>query len=284
MRRSASVPVLGGILTVKEREANGRPTGLRIVDEHRSIRRRCNSDVFKCEDPHVVPVAKAAAPLPENVTSAGPPEGSTLPVLGPREATPSSERSPSWRPGLRFSDQNIVRTYSLESVNRAESSTSMVTLGASEEEDMKEQDGPSKNTLLVDLLVRTLFNQKPRTAEELGGFLGPQACADIADAATDLAGRLSALQERLSSTPEGSCIAMLPSNSKLTAQHVPWIQQLAGWSAELAPPQTPPQVTPPPQASTARAHHRHNKQRGAQNGVLPGCFCGARRRVADRNE
>ena len=36
--------------------------------------------------------------------------------------------------------------------------------------------------------------------------------------------------------PEGGCIAMLPSNSKLHKQHVPWIEQLAQWAMQLAPP------------------------------------------------
>jgi len=36
--------------------------------------------------------------------------------------------------------------------------------------------------------------------------------------------------------PEGGCIAMLPSNSKLQKQHVPWIEQLAQWAIQLAPP------------------------------------------------
>ena len=41
--------------------------------------------------------------------------------------------------------------------------------------------------------------------------------------------------------PEGGCIAMLPSNSKLHKQHAPWIEQLAQWAMQLAP---PPQRVP----------------------------------------
>ena len=103
--------------------------------------------------------------------------------------------------------------------------------------------------------MRMLFNNKPRTVRELRGLLGPERCAEVTNAADAVAERFANLQERLLDIPEGGCIAMLPSNSKLQKQHVPWIEQLAQWATQLAP---PPQRV-------------HSKRRGG-----PSACCGAR--------
>eukprot|EP01051_Picozoa_sp_SAG22_P010858 SAG22_NODE_1003_length_6085_cov_1.461243_2_plen_153_part_00 len=107
------------------------------------------------------------------------------------------------------------------------------------DEAMKTQDGPSQGALLVDLLVRTMFSLKPRSADQMQQMIGPDHCAQLqaAGAAANVAERLATLQQRLADLPEDGCIAMLPSISKLTAAHVPRIRQLARWTVELGVPQ-----------------------------------------------
>ena len=46
-------------------------------------------------------------------------------------------------------------------------------------------------------------------------LLGPERCAEVTNAAEEISERFANLQERLLDIPEGGCIAMLPSNSKL---------------------------------------------------------------------
>ena len=268
MKKSASVPVLGGVTTAAEREAIGRPTRPRLQGDDGSRLRgrqdrgsgkgpecplRSDSDVFKCDEPP----SPAAEGLdsPNGFTSAGPPQGST--VLGPRVTASGvqDDSPPASAKSLRFSDQCIVRTYSLESLERSLSFADVALLDTAKDLAMKRQDGPSEAARLVDLLVRMLFNNKPRTVRELRGLLGPERCAEVTNAADAVAERFANLQERLLDMPEGGCIAMLPSNSKLQKQHVPWIEQLAQWATQLAP---PPQRV-------------HSKRRGG-----PSACCGAR--------
>ena len=293
MKKSASVPVLGGVTTSAEREAIGRPTRPRIQGGDvgsrsggrqdrgsgkepecplellppRQARResplperklddelRSDSDVFKCDEPPASPAAEGLD-SPNGFTSAGPPQGSM--VLGPRVTAPGvqDDSPPSSAKSLRFSDQCIVRTYSLESLERSLSFADVALLDTAKDLAMKKQDGPSEAARLVDFLVRMLFNNKPRTVRELRGLLGPERCAEVTNAADAVAERFANLQERLLDIPEGGCIAMLPSNSKLQKQHVPWIEQLAQWATQLAP---PPQRV-------------HSKRRGG-----PSACCGAR--------
>ena len=214
-----------------------------------------HSDVFKCDEPPASPAAEGLD-SPNGFTSAGPPQGST--VLGPRVTAPGVQDDsgpPASAKSLRFSDQCIVRTYSLESLERSLSFADVALLDTAKDLAMKRQDGPSEAARLVDLLVRMLFNNKPRTVRELRGLLGPERCEEVTNAADAVAERFANLQERLLDMPEGGCIAMLPSNSKLQKQHVPWIEQLAQWATQLAP---PPQRV-------------HSKRRGG-----PSACCGAR--------
>ena len=235
-------PAFQAATAAAEREAIGRPTRPRLQggDDGSRLRGRqdrgsgkgpecplrSDSDVFKCDEPPASPAAEGLD-SPNGFTSAGPPQGST--VLGPRVTASGGQDDspPASAKSLRFSDQCIVRTYSLESLERSLSFADVALLDTAKDLAMKKQDGPSEAARLVDFLVRMLFNNKPRTVRELRGLLGPERCAEVTNAADAVAERFANLQERLLDMPEGGCIAMLPSNSKLQKQHVPWIEQLA---------------------------------------------------------
>ena len=173
-------------------------------------------------------------PTAEERESCSPP--GTPPPEGPPGLSPTAAQSPRMR-SCRFSDTNIVRTYSSqELIERDPSISDFTRLEIAQFEEqaalpLKEHDGPDAVSDLVDQLVRTLFNDKPRTPAELRAMIGPERCAEVCQLSREIAERFEDLLARLQALEPGRTYGLLPSNSKLQKEHVVWIQQLARWVA-----------------------------------------------------
>ncbi len=202
---------------------------------------------------HGAPVGVSEiVPTAQPFTAQGPPVGLSAPVTVHQEQTPPQDGSrEGQRPRLRsarFSDTNIVRTYSSQEIIERDPSISDFTrlevFSFDEEASLlKEHDGPGVASGLVDLLIRTLFNDQPRDSAALCTLLGPERCGEVAKQSAEIAKRFDELVARLQALEPGQTHGLLPSNSKLTKQHADWIQQLATWVANdiaVAPKPEPP--------------------------------------------
>jgi len=94
---------------------------------------------------------------------------------------------------------------------------------------LKENDGPSHSSAMMDLLLRAYFEHGATTTEYFQHVLGAENCAAVSACATELAGLCTQLADQIESGPEGSTVGVLPSNSKLGAAHVPGVRTLAQW-------------------------------------------------------
>jgi len=97
------------------------------------------------------------------------------------------------------------------------------------DEQLKENDGPSRSSALMDLLLRAYFEHGATTAEYLQHVLGAENCVAISANARELAGLCTLLADQIESAPDGGSVGVLPSNSKLGAAHVPGVRTLAQW-------------------------------------------------------
>ena len=186
------------------------------------------------------PPVGASVRIAQRFTTQGPPVDPLAPVAVQQELGAARGGSPEGgTPRLRsarFSDTNIVRTYSSQEIIERDPSISDFTrlevISFDEEASLvKEHDGPSVGSGLVDHLIRTLFNDQPRDSAALCTMLGPAQCAEVAKHSLDIATRFDELVARLQALEPGGAYGLLPSNSKLTKQHIVWIQQLASWVA-----------------------------------------------------
>jgi len=94
---------------------------------------------------------------------------------------------------------------------------------------LKENDGPSRSSAMMDLLLRAYFEHGATTTEYMQHVLGAENCAAITACASELAGLCTHLADQIEAAPTGGQVGVLPSNSKLGAAHAPGIRTLAQW-------------------------------------------------------
>merc|ERR1711871_894238 len=94
---------------------------------------------------------------------------------------------------------------------------------------LKQNDGPSRSSAMMDLLLRAYFEHGATTTEYLQHVPGAENCEAVSGCAPDLAGLCTQLADQIESGPEGGQVGVLPSNSKLGAAHVPGLRTLAQW-------------------------------------------------------
>jgi len=94
---------------------------------------------------------------------------------------------------------------------------------------LKENDGPSRSSAMMDLLLRAYFEHGATTTEYMQHVLGAENCAAITACASELAGICTHLADQIEAAPAGGHVGVLPSNSKLGAAHAPGIRTLAQW-------------------------------------------------------
>ena len=94
---------------------------------------------------------------------------------------------------------------------------------------LKETDGPSRTSAMMDLLLRAYFERGATTTEYMQHVLGAENCALITACAAELAGLCTHLADQLEAAPEGGVVGVLPSNSRLGAPHAPGLRTLAQW-------------------------------------------------------
>ena len=94
---------------------------------------------------------------------------------------------------------------------------------------LKENDGPSRSSAMVDLLLRAYFEHGATSSEYMQHVLGAENCAEIAGSAAEIAGLCWQLAEKIDRVPEGGAVGVLPSNTRLGAAHAPGVRMLAQW-------------------------------------------------------
>jgi len=94
---------------------------------------------------------------------------------------------------------------------------------------LKENDGPSRSSAMMDLLLRAYFEHGATTTEYMQHVLGAENCAAITACASELAGLCTHLADQIEAAPAGGQVGVLPSNCKLGAAHAPGLRTLAQW-------------------------------------------------------
>lgn len=213
-----------------------------------------------------------SVPVAQSKTSQGAPDGLLSTQCTAQHALVAAHDTTPDRPRLRsarFSDTNIVRTYSSQELIERDPSISdfarleLIVQFDEEASSLKEHDGPAVVSGLVDTLIRTLFNDQPHTPSELSALIGSKRCAEISEHSIEIGKRFDELVARLLALEPGQTYGLLPSNSKLTKQHTVWIQQLALWVAN--------DIAVPRKATTETRPGRKHVQKRRMCGI-----CGAR--------
>merc|ERR1719498_2075457 len=165
-------------------------------------------NVFRCESPGMVSPAatKAATKL----------AAQTLPE-------PQKQRK-----RVSFGTSNRVRTIPPVAYGK-EIAFAFGVQPPDEDAQLKQNDGPSRSSAMMDLLLRAYFEHGATTTEYLQHVLGAENCEAVSGCAPHLAGLCTQLADQIESGPEGSHVGVLPSNSKLSAAHVPGLRTLAQW-------------------------------------------------------
>lgn len=94
---------------------------------------------------------------------------------------------------------------------------------------LKENDGPSRSSAMLDMLLRAYFEHGATTVEYLQRVLGQQNCEEIARSAAELAGMCFQLAEKLEDVGVDVAVGVLPSNTRMNAAHAPGVRTLAKW-------------------------------------------------------
>ena len=213
-----------------------------------------------------------SVPFAQSNTSQGAPDGLLSTPFAAQHAPVAAQDASPDRPRLRsarFSDTNLVRTYSSQELLERDPSISdfarleLLVQFDEEASSLKEHDGPAVVSGLVDCLIRTLFNDQPHTSSQLSALIGPERCAEISEHSFEIGKRFDELVARLLALEHGQTYGLLPSNSKLTKHHTVWIQALALWVAnDIAVPRKVAKKTQP-----SRKHAQKRRMCG---------ICGAR--------
>lgn len=165
--------------------------------------------VFRCDSPGMLSPSTSAT-APSKSTAQAPAQPHKL------------------RKRVTFGACNRVRTIPAVS-NGVEVKFAFGVGPADTDECLKTNDGPSRSSAMMDLLLRAYFERGATTTEYMQHVLGADNCAAISAHASELAELCSHLADQIDSMPEGGVVGVLPSNSRLGAAHVPGIRTLAQW-------------------------------------------------------
>ncbi len=163
-----------------------------------------DSPVFRCDSPGQL------SPAVEKVAT------------GVRQATGAAKNS------VRFGASNRIRTIPAV-VSGVAIPFAFGVCPADTDEWLKENDGPSRSSAMLDLLLRAYFEKGATTVEYLQHVLGQQNCEEIARSAAELAGVCFQLAEKLEAVGADGAVGVLPSNTRMNAAHAPGVRTLAEW-------------------------------------------------------
>jgi len=165
-------------------------------------------NVFRCESPGMV--SPAATKAATKLAAQTPPE-------------PQKQRK-----RVSFGTSNRVRTIPAVAYGK-EIAFAFGVPPPDTDACLKENDGPSRSSAMMDLLLRAYFEHGATTTEYMQHVLGAENCAAITSCASELAGLCTHLADQIEAAPAGGQVGVLPSNSKLGAAHAPGIRTLAQW-------------------------------------------------------
>jgi hypothetical protein len=173
-----------------------------------SLQEMDSPGVFRCDspDPEVPSEAKASAAY-----------------LQMQQPQPQQQRK-----RVSFGAVNRVRTIPAVA-HGAEIAFAFGVTPADTDAWLKDTDGPSHTSAMMDLLLRAYFERGATTTEYMQHVLGAESCAAITACAAELAGLCTHLADQLEAAPEGGVVGVLPSNSRLGAPHAPGLRTLAQW-------------------------------------------------------
>jgi len=163
-----------------------------------------------------------------NVFRCDSPDSSPMSTKAATQSNPAPAQHQKQRKQVSFGAFNRVRT--IPAVRHGEEIAFAFGVQPPDvDAQLKQNDGPSRSSAMMDLLLRAYFEHGATTTEYLQHVLGPENCAAIGACASELAGLCTQLADQIESAPEGGLVGVLPSNSKLGVAHAPGVRTLAQW-------------------------------------------------------